>query len=336
LKERLQVPIRGPDPPLVPTPLSTLPTVLREIPWSTVRGFLMGAADIVPGVSGGTIALVLGIYERLIASIRAGSSALGALIRLDFDGARTWLDKVEWGFIVSLGAGILLAAVSLASLLQRLLQDSPEVMAALFLGLVAGSAVISWKLLTVRDTRRLAIMVGTGIAVFVLLGLTETTSAETASQVVEPALWAFFAAGAVAICAMILPGISGSLILVILGMYAAVLSAVTDRDLVSLGVFMLGAVVGLALFSQILHRALSGYFNAVMAALIGLMIGSLRVLWPWPLGVESTALDRPGEYLPGALVAALVGFVVVLGIEALGLRMSHRSTADEVGELTAD
>ena len=310
--------------------------MLREIPFSIVRGFLMGAADIVPGVSGGTIALVLGIYERLVASIRAGSSALGSLVRLDFDETKTRLGEVEWEFILPLGAGILIAIASLASALQRLLHDYPEVIASLFLGLVAGSALIAWKLLTVRDTKRLAIMFGAGIAVFLLLGLTESTSADTASQIGEPALWAFFAAGAIAICAMILPGISGSFILVILGMYAAVLAAVTDRDFLSLGVFTLGTIVGLALFAQILHRALRDHYNTVMAGLIGLMIGSLRVLWPWPLGVDSTALQAPGEYLPQAVVAAVVAFLVVLGIEAFGRRISHRSTADEVGKLTAD
>lgn len=310
--------------------------VLREIPASIVRGFLMGAADIVPGVSGGTIALVLGIYERLVASIRAGSSAIGALARLDFGEFRSWLAKVHWAFILPLGAGILLAIVLLASVLEQLLHDYPEVMAALFLGLVVGSAVIAWKLLTVRDAARVAIMFGSGIAVFLLLGLTESTTAEEASQLAEPALWAFFGAGAIAICAMILPGISGSFILVMLGMYTAVLGAVTDRDLAALAVFMLGAVVGLALFSQILHRALRDYFNTVMAVLIGLMIGSLRVLWPWPLGVDSTALEAPDEHVPAALIAAILAFLAVLGIEALGKRVGHRTTAEEVEELTAD
>ena len=303
---------------------------------SIVRGFLMGAADIVPGVSGGTIALVVGIYERLVASIRAGSSALGALIRLDLGETKRWLKEVEWLFILPLGAGILLAVVLLASVLEQLLHDYPETMAALFLGLVLGSAVIAWRLLTVRDARRLAVMFAVGIGVFLVLGLTESTSADGASQLSDPALWAFFGAGAVAICAMILPGISGSFILVMLGMYGALLSAVTDRDLASLGIFILGAIVGLAVFSQILHRALRDHYNTVMAVLIGLMIGSLRVLWPWPLGVESTALDAPGEYVPAALIAAVAALLVVLGIDALARRVSHRSVADEVEELTAD
>ena len=258
------------------------------------------------------------------------------MVRLDLGKTIEWLRKVDWAFILPLGAGILAAIVLLASVLEQLLRDYPEVMAALFLGLVTGSAVIAWRLLTVRDGRRLAIMFGVGIVVFVLLGLTESTAAETASQFAEPALWAFFGAGAIAICAMILPGISGSFILVMLGMYGAVLSAVTSRDFVSLGVFMLGAVIGLALFSQVLHRALRDHYNTVMAALIGLMIGSLRVLWPWPLGVDSTTLDAPGEDAPAALIAAVLGFVVVLGIDVVSRRIGHRSTADEVEELTAD
>jgi putative membrane protein len=296
----------------------------------------MGAADIVPGVSGGTVALVLGIYERLVASIRAGSSALGSLVRLDLAGAKTWLRQVEWALILPLGTGILIAVALLASLLERLLHDQAEVMAALFLGLVAGSAVVAWKLLTVRDGTRLAILVVTGIATFFVLGLTESTSAQASSQIAAPALWAFFGAGAIAICAMILPGISGSFVLVMLGMYSAVLGAVTDRDFLTLGVFLLGAVVGLALFSQLLHRALRDHYNAVMAVLIGLMLGSLRVLWPWPHGVESTALGAPDDHLPAAVAVAVLGLGLVIGIDALGRRIAHRSVAEEVEELTAD
>jgi len=315
---------------------STLAAVIREIPWSLLRGFLMGAADIVPGVSGGTIALVLGIYERLVASVRAGSSALGSFLRLDFSGGVAWLRKVDWWFILPLGAGIGLAIITLAHLLERLLHDYAVLMAALFLGLVAGSAVIAWKLLTVRDVRRVAIIAGVGLTVFVLLGLRESTSSETAAQVADPAMWAFFGSGAIAICAMILPGISGSFILVTLGMYGPLLSAVTSRDFASLIIFTVGAVIGLAVFSQVLHRALRDHYNSVMAALIGLMLGSLRVLWPWPLGVDSTAIHAPGEDGLSALGAAFLGFVLVLGIEALGRMIGHQTIDDEVDELTSD
>ena len=310
--------------------------MLREIPWSIIRGFLMGAADIVPGVSGGTIALVLGIYERLIASVRAGSSALGAFLRLDFSGGVAWLKKVEWSFILPLGAGIGLAILSLSHLLERLLLEHAVLMAALFLGLVAGSALIVWRLLTVRDVHRIVTIVVVTVVVFVLLGLREDTSSESAAQIANPEMWAFFLAGSIAICAMILPGISGSFILVMLGMYGPVLSAVTDRDIVSLAIFGVGAVIGLALFSQILHRALRDHYNTVMAALIGLMLGSLRVLWPWPRGVDSTALEAPNEDVIAAIAVAVFAFLVVLAIDALGRRIGHQTRQDEVGELTSD
>ena len=314
----------------------TLAAVFREIPWSILRGYLMGAADIVPGVSGGTIALVLGIYERLIASVRSGSSALGSFLRFDFPGGMEWLRKVEWGFILPLGVGIGLAIISLSHLLENLLKDHAILMASLFLGLVAGSALIVWRLLTVRDLRRIGIIIAVTVVVFVLLGLREDTSSESAAQIADPETWAFFLSGAIAICAMILPGISGSFILVMLGMYGPVLSAVTSRDLASLAVFAVGAVIGLALFSQVLHRALRDHYNSVMAALIGLMLGSLRVLWPWPRGVDSTALQAPDEDVFLAIVAAVVAFGVVMAIDALGRRVGHHTTQDEIDELTAD
>jgi putative membrane protein len=310
--------------------------MLREIPWSLIRGYLMGAADIVPGVSGGTVALVVGIYERLIASVRSGSSALGALLRLDFAAGVGWLRKIEWEFILPLGAGIGLAIFSLSHLLERLLRDHAVLMAAFFLGLVAGSAFIVWRLLTIRDLRRIVIIGAVTVVVFILLGLREDTSSVSAAQIADPEIWAFFLSGSIAICAMILPGISGSFILVMLGMYGPVLSAVTDRDIVSLVIFGVGAIIGLALFSQVLHRALRDHYNSVMAALIGLMLGSLRVLWPWPRGVDSTALEAPSENVLAAIVVAIVAFAAVLAIDALGRRVGHQTRQDEVDELTSD
>ncbi|MCB1260173.1 MAG: DUF368 domain-containing protein, partial [Acidimicrobiales bacterium] len=137
------------------------------------------------------------------------------------------------------------------------------------------------------------VLLGAAAVTFVVLGLREGTSDDVVAQTADPAIWAFFGAGAIAICAMILPGISGSFILVMLGMYGPVLGAVTDRDVVSLGVFLVGAVIGLALFSQALHWALNRHYDTVMAVLIGLMLGSMRVLWPWPDGVDSTAIGAP-------------------------------------------
>ena len=212
----------------------------------------MGAADIVPGVSGGTIALIFGIYGRLIESVRAGSSALGNLAKLDFSGFKQWMGRVDWLFIVPLGTGILLAVVALASILGHLLEEQAVLMAALFMGLVAGSIVVAWAMLKSHDAKYVWIAIGVGIITFIALGLRGGTSEDTVGQVLDPQLWAFFLAGAIAICAMILPGISGSFILVLLGMYGPLLNAVTTRDFLSLAVFVVGTIIGLALFSQIL------------------------------------------------------------------------------------
>ena len=272
----------------------------------------MGTADLVPGVSGGTIALVIGIYDRLIASVREGSSALGSLLKADWQGFKGHVTRVEWGFILLLLGGILSAVVLLSSFLEHQLEERPTILAAAFFGLVLGSVVIAWRLIRHVGPSHILVAIVVAVALFVALGLGER------AEISEPGLLAFALSGALAICAMILPGISGSLILVLVGMYAAVLGAVNDRDFTSLGVFVLGAVVGLALFSQVLYWALRKNHDLVVAALVGLMAGSLRILWPWPDGVESAVLAAPGEDWPGALVAALVGVIVVMVISRLG------------------
>ena len=297
--------------------------MLLGILLNAIRGFAMGAADIVPGVSGGTIALILGIYERLIASVRAGSKALGLLLRGDVGGFRKWMAAVDWLFIVPLGIGILAAVLSLARVIQGLLHDTPELMSAVFLGLVAGSVVVAWRLVRQPRLMHASIILGVGVLTFVLLGLRGGTSEESVGQISDPELWAFFVAGAIAICAMILPGVSGSFLLVVMGMYAPVLAAVTDRDFVALGVFMAGAVIGLALFSQVLHVALQRYHDLVLAALIGLMAGSVRVLWPWPDGVDSTELGVPEGDALMAVVVAVIAFVVVFLVARYAQRLEQ-------------
>ncbi len=172
----------------------------------------------------------------------------------------------------------------------------------------------------------LLIVIGVAIGVFVVLGFRSGTTEDAITQVADPALWAFFGAGAIAIVAMILPGISGSFLLVLMGMYAPVLSAVTSRDFVSLGVFLIGAVIGLGLFSQILHMALSTNHDAVLAALIGLMAGSMRVLWPWPFGVDSTALGVPDGFIVGSIALATVAFVAVVVVARFAQRLEVLDT----------
>ncbi|MGI9557469.1 MAG: DUF368 domain-containing protein [Solirubrobacterales bacterium] len=295
----------------------------------------MGAADIVPGVSGGTIALLFGIYGRLVASVRAGSSCLGNLVRLDGRAALGWLGAVEWRFVLPLLAGILVALFALAGLLDTLLTDYPVQMAAVFLGLIIGSIIVVWELPSRWDAPRVGLLVATTVVVFIVLGLREGTSEETVSQAADPAMIAFFLAGAVAICAMILPGISGSFILVLLGMYTAVLDALTDRDLGVLVVFALGAVIGLALFSQVLHWGLSKHYDTIIAILIGLMAGSTRVLWPWPDGLDSTRLESPDESVAVAILLGVAAAVIVVVLGVIARRAEKRTPAGQAEELRA-
>ncbi len=287
--------------------------MLRQVLRSTVGGFFMGTADLVPGVSGGTIALVLGIYQQLVASIRQGSSALGSMIKADFAGFKRHSSNVEWRFLLPLLTGILLAVVLLASFLERQLEERPVVIAGLFLGLVLGSIAIAWRLFRQTTWRHVVIAAIVGLGLFVALGF-------GAGQVRgDPSALAFFGAGVLAICAMILPGISGSLILLMLGMYAPVLAAVTDREFGTIIVFALGAVIGLALFSQLLYWLLEHHHDNVLAVLIGLMAGSARILWPWPDGVGSAEIGVPGDDWLSVVVAMAIGAVAVSLIGRLGI-----------------
>jgi putative membrane protein len=311
---------------------------LRTAATTAVKGFCMGAADIVPGVSGGTVALVFGIYRRLVDNIRAGAAALGSFLRLDVTRAVSHLRSVEWAFLVSLLAGIGVALVALSHLIETLLHDHPQEMAGLFLGLVAASVVIAWRMIQRRTPLDHMLVVTVAVAAFVLLGF-------QSGIVTDPEPWQFVAAAAVAICAMILPGISGSFILLMLGMYSPVLAAVNDRELADLALFASGAAVGLALFSTLLGWLLSRHGDQVLAALIGLMIGSVRVLWPWPHGVgiisddedevvRGTDLDLPTGFADflWPTVLALVAFTVVLGI-SMG---AERRARDRVGERSTE
>lgn len=288
------------------------------------RGFAMGAADIVPGISGGTVALVLGIYPRLVEAIATASSVLSALLRGRFADAWARFRSVPWWWVVSLLVGLLSAVFLLSRLIGNLLEAQPQAMAGLFFGLIVGAVVISLRLLTRITPGRIALLGAAGVAFFFLLGLRESTGHGEATAVTSP-LWAFFLAGAVAICAMILPGTSGAFLLVVMGMYAEVLGAVNDRNLLVLAIFVLGCVAGLASFSRLLHWLLQHHHDLVMAIAIGLMMGSVRVLWPWPGGLNTTTLGLPGAgeiALPALLVVA--GFALVLAIDTLSRRRRIR------------
>jgi putative membrane protein len=283
------------------------------------RGYLMGAADLVPGVSGGTVALVTGIYEELIDTVRLAAAAVGHVVRADLAGARARLGEIRWLFILPLAAGILLALLSLAQGLEHLLETEPVRMAGLFFGLVAGSVLAALPRVRHWDGGRVASLAITAVVAFVVLGL-------RATNITDPPLIAYFLAGAVAICAMILPGISGSFILLMLGMYDLVLNALNDRELLILGVFAVGCAVGLLTFSQVLHWALDHYHDLVVASLIGLMVGSLRVLWPWPDGTEGTSMTWPSGDVLAPIVLAVVGFAVVVSFTLFAARLERRSS----------
>ncbi len=286
------------------------------------RGVAMGAADVVPGVSGGTIAVVLGIYERLVDAIRGASTAAGRLLRGDWRGCGRRLAAVDWWLLVPLLVGILSTIGLLASVIETQLRERPETMAGLFCGLVAASAVSACRLFEWRGALQVGLMAVSAAGTFALLGL-------QSGPVADPSLPVLAAAGAVAICAMILPGISGAFLLLMLGMYGAVINVVTDLRYIDAAVFLAGAAVGLALFSTVLGRLLDRARNPVMAVMVGLMAGSLRVLWPWPNGVgvisrhqneiiSGTGLDWPAadEWL-APTVAAAAGLAAVLIITRL-------------------
>lgn len=289
----------------------------------------MGAADIVPGVSGGTVALVLGIYERLVSSIRSVAAASGRAVRGHFGRARRDLTAVEWGLVVPLLVGVLAAVAALSALIDRLLTDEPEIMAGLFLGLVGASVLVAARLVDRWGAVEVALLAAVGVATFALLGLQN-------GPVADPTPAELFGAGAIAICAMILPGISGSFLLLMLGMYAPVLDAVNDRDVADLVVFAAGAAIGLALFATVLGAALERWRDPLLAVLVGLMAGSLRVLWPWPNGVgvisedadeviDGTGLEWPAAGdLPGPILAAVAGFAVVAAATAVAVRPRPR------------
>lgn len=254
-------------------------TPMRRYAGIYLRGMLMGAADIVPGVSGGTIAFITGIYDRLIAAISAVDHRVALLVlRGQWRAAG---EAIDGGFLLALGLGIATSIASLAHLLSWLLLTYPLLVWAFFFGLIAGSALVlvrhvqHWRALTLA-------MLALGIAVAAAIALSPATRLGDG----YPAL---FVAGFVAICAMILPGISGSFILVLLGMYGTVLAAVESFDLPSLAILGAGAVCGLLAFSRLLNWLLTRFHAVCMALLTGFLIGSLLVVWPWKAARDTAA-----------------------------------------------
>lgn len=257
-----------------------------------LRGLMMGAADIVPGVSGGTIAFITGIYDTLLGSIRAFDlTFLGKLLKLDIKGA--W-QHVNGGFLLALLLGIATSILSLARLISWVLENHPVPLWAFFFGLILASALVLLRQVeNFTAPRVLCLLVGVGVALVIALSPVAN---------LDIGLLGVFLSGFLAICAMILPGISGSFILVLLGMYSTVLLAVKSLDLLFLAVFAVGAGAGLLCFSRLLYWLLHRFHQATMALLTGFLFGSLAVVWPWKRVLEwiegSHGQLKPAQQVP--------------------------------------
>jgi putative membrane protein len=291
--------------------------------WIAARGYAMGAADIVPGVSGGTMAFILGIYEELIQAIHSVNMAfIRRMVTFRFKDA---FADFPWRFLLALVAGLATAILTLASGLQWALENHPSLVWAFFFGLVLSSVFVvrkrvrQWSLVTF-------LTVGLGaVAGYSLIGLVPV---ETPN---DP--WFLFLSGALAICAMILPGISGAFILVLLGKYEYILNAVVTRDILTLLIVIAGAAIGLLTFARILRWLFKNYHDITVSILIGLILGALRKVWPWKETMEGhlgSLLER--NVLPEAftievalaLILMGVGFSLVLVLDYFASRNSQQ------------
>ncbi len=319
----------------------------------TVKGICMGAADVIPGVSGGTIAFMTGIYEELVGSINAIN---GTAVKLLFTGRfRQFWKHINGNFLFSLVLGIMISILSLAKLMQYLLDYQPVQTWAFFFGLIVASSIFilrgikSWK---ANDF----VMLVFGI----VLGVVVCTLAPTETP---DGLWFIFCCGAIAICAMILPGISGSFILLVLGKYKYMMGVLADivsgkgdwLDFVTVIVFILGALFGIIAFAKFLHWLLQHYHRQTLLVMAGFIIGSLVKVWPWsnmqtvilsqfpdlrPIAAENGLAPELIEqysgmvdlHVGGAVAFALVGLFLVVGIELAGTWISRKRGTDAPSE----
>ncbi len=290
------------------------PKTVRDYLSISARGFLMGSADVVPGVSGGTVAFVVGIYEALIDAINAVNLEFAR--RLLKGQWRAAFADFPWRFLLALGIGIGVAVLTMAHFLSWALTHYETYVWGFFFGLVVASIV-----LVLRRVRR-----WTPAAVLLLLAFTAAMYwlvGVTPHEMPHTPLFLFFS-GALAICAMILPGISGAFILVLLGQYHYVLEAVVTQDWPTLVIVAAGCAVGLLLFARVLKWLFSYHHDLTVAALIGLMIGSLRKIWPWKLTLQSE-IEPDGSIIPlvqqNILPTLTVEAFLVIGLALLGLML---------------
>ena len=304
-----------------PTQKRTQLPYAARVPGYLVGGGLMGVAEVIPGVSGGTVALVVGLYERLIAG--ADHVVRGVVAAVVPSRSRqeavTELRAVHWSVIVPALVGMVTMVIVGASVIEPLREQYPVQTRALFFGLIAASVLVPLQMVGwIRSARDLLWIAVAAVAAFVLTGL-------PAASVEDPPLVAVGLAAAVAICALVLPGVSGSFFLEAVGLYDATISAVNDRDLGYLGVFALGAAIGLALFARVVRWLLLHRRRPTLLVMAGLMVGSLRALWPWQ--TETRGLLAPTGDVLAVLAFVVLGAAVVLALTAVDAVLSGRRSA---------
>lgn len=304
---------------------------LSQAPYMAFSGFAMGSADVVPGVSGGTMAVALGIYARLLAAITSiDVPAVRALLRLD---VTTVLARVHFRFLISLAVGVAMGIGVMVKVvkLPELIQSSPQHVYAIFMGLVLASALMLGRQIGEWPPVRVAALIG-GAA----LGLLVVTAVPVDTP--ESPLFIFFC-GLIAICAMVLPGISGSFVLLILRKYAYVLGALSALDFAVIVPFALGCLVGITSFARVITWAFEHAEKAVTAGLVGLLIGSLWRIWPYQELTVVMVRDKPRTigaepFIPQSLDVSvwglfLVGIAMVVGLEVIARRRGHSLASDE-------
>lgn len=271
---------------------------------NAIRGALIGMAELVPGISGGTVALIVGIYERAVHNAN------------DLISGR--FKRVEWSFLVSVAVGMFIAVFAMSTVLSNFVEN--HVSGALFLGMVAVSIFVPLSMLSKQERLRpssiIAFVIAT-IAIFFITGFTSEPHE-------NPSLIVVFFAAAIAVCALILPGISGSLILLTMGLYQPIIGAVSDRDLGTIAVFALGALCGLAAFIKVLNFLLDHHRAPTLMAMAGFMLGSLRALWPWGADQDASSGIIIGMFIIGALIVSAFIFIDLKKARAIDERTAQK------------
>ena len=255
---------------------------IKDYVFLTLKGMAMGAADVVPGVSGGTIAFISGIYEELIGTISGIS--LGLFKIWKEEGFQAFWKKSNASFVLSLMLGMLTSVFSLMKLVHFLLENHPIPLWAFFFGLVLASVIYIGKQISNWSISNVIGLILSAIGAFMITKLGVTQGADS--------LGYLFFAGAIASCAMILPGISGSFILVLLGAYTTITQAVHDMDLKKITVVATGVITGLLSFSHLLKWLFKNYKNTTLAILTGFILGSLNKIWPWKQTFSNRLISR--------------------------------------------